>query len=81
MTESNDVDHEGFTKKGSMIGRRSFLKWGAMVIGGLVLLALGLWPKKSERPKVFPPVVKKSKGIHKKHIFVAPMGFTAITST
>ena len=71
MTQSNDVDHKGFTKKVSMIGRRSFLKWGAMVIGGLVLLALGLWPKKSKRPKVFPPVVEKSKSNRKKLIFVA----------
>lgn len=71
MTESNDVDHEGFTKRVSMIGRRSFLNWGAVVIGGVVLLALGLWPKKSKRPKAFPPVVEKSKSNRKKLIFVA----------
>jgi len=71
MAESNDVGHEGFTKKVSIIGRRSFLKWGAVVIGGLVLLALGLFPKKSRRPKVFPPAVKKSKSNRKKLVFVA----------
>ena len=71
MTESNDFNHEGFIEKISMIGRRSFLKWGAAVFGGLLLLVSGLWPKKSEGAKVLPPVVRKSKSNRKKLIFVA----------
>ncbi len=71
MTGSNDVGHESFKKKVSITGRRSLLKWGAVVIGGLGLLALGLWPKKSKRPEVFPPIVRKSKSNRKKLIFVA----------
>jgi predicted AlkP superfamily pyrophosphatase or phosphodiesterase len=67
MPNTNGNDAEGTAKK-IRTKRRSFLKWFAALVGGLALLAWGLFPRKREQVQ---PLVRTSAGTREKLIYIS----------